>query len=156
MAYKKILLATDFSPYSEAALQHASALASEAGATLLIVHVEEPPPALGMEMYIPDPSYPDPNVQRRLEALVPPDNRVRYEHRLLSGFAVEQIPHLAHEEGADLIVMGTHGRTGLSRILMGSVAEVVLRRAPCPVLMVKQPESQAVTNPPKSYVGAGQ
>ena len=64
---------------------------------------------------------------------------LQYEHRFLTGFAEEEIVGLADRENVDLIVMGSHGRTGLYRMLMGSIAEGVLRKAHCPVLIVKQP-----------------
>jgi nucleotide-binding universal stress UspA family protein len=139
MNYKKILFATDFSPASEAALKYATSLARDSGATLLIAHVEELPlPYAGGEMYFAQPEYPNPEIRRMLEAIVPPDKSVRYEHRLTQGTAAEEIVRLADENGAELIVMGTHGRTGLSRVLMGSVAELVMRHANCPVLTLKQ------------------
>jgi len=73
-----------------------------------------------------------------LEAVVPTDKNVSYEHHLLLGTAAEDIVRVATEEKADLIVIGTHGRTGLKRVLMGSVAEAVMRHAHCPVLTLKQ------------------
>lgn len=140
MNWKKILFATDFSPASEAALRYATALARDSAALLLIAHVEEvPTPYLGGEMYFTQPEYPNPEIRKMLEAVVPPDKNVRYEHRLVMGIAADDIARLAEEEKADLIVIGTHGRTGLSRVLMGSVAESVMRMATCPVLTIKAP-----------------
>jgi nucleotide-binding universal stress UspA family protein len=145
MNYKKILFATDFSPASEAALKYATSLTRDSGATLLIAHVEELPlPYAGGEMYFAQPEYPNPEIRRMLEAIVPPDKSIRYEHRLAQGTAAEEIVRMADEEGADLIVMGTHGRTGLSRVLMGSVAELVMRHAKCPVLTLKQANKASV------------
>jgi len=74
----------------------------------------------------------------KVKAVVPPDPNVKYEHRLVMGIAADDIVRLANEEQADLIVIGTHGRTGLKRVLMGSVAESVMRLATCPVLIVKE------------------
>ncbi|HTM52604.1 MAG TPA: universal stress protein [Pirellulales bacterium] len=140
MNWKKILFATDFSPASDAALRYATALARDSAALLLIAHVEEvPTPYLGGEMYFTQPEYPNPEIRKMLEAVVPPDKNVRYEHRLVMGIAADDIARLAEEEKADLIVIGTHGRTGLSRVLMGSVAESVMRMATCPVLTIKAP-----------------
>lgn len=68
---------------------------------------------------------------------------VLVEHRLREGDAAAEILQVADEVGADLIVLGTHGRTGLGRVLMGSVAEAVLRRARCPVLTLKSPLPEA-------------
>ena len=109
------------------------------GAKLLIVHVEEPPAAYGTgEMYygIPDPD--NPALHKMLTAVVPDDRTVPYEHRMITGDPADEIVALAEEEKADLIVMGTHGRTGLGRLLMGSVAEAVVRCAPCPVFTFKE------------------
>lgn len=139
MNYHRILFATDFSPASEAALKYATALARDSGARLLIVHVEElPTPYAGGEMMLPQPEYPNPEIRKMLEAVVPTDKSVAYEHHLLLGTAAEDIVRIATEEKADLIVIGTHGRTGLKRVLMGSVAEAVMRHAHCPVLTLKQ------------------
>ena len=74
-----------------------------------------------------------------LVAVAPADADVPHEHRLLHGDPIGEIVRLAEQEHVDMIVMGTHGRTGLSRLLMGSVAEAVVRRADCPVLVVKHP-----------------
>jgi universal stress protein A len=137
---KKILFPTDFSHTGDAALELATSLAREHGATLLIVHVEEPPAAYGGgEMYygMPDPVTAD--LEKMLSDIVPTDPQVRYEHRLITGDPATAVARLAEQEGAEMIVMGTHGRTGLLRLLMGSVAEAVVRRAPCPVLTLKQP-----------------
>ncbi len=140
MKLKRIVYATDFSPLSEVALQYATALARDTGATLLITHVEEDPLAYGAgEGFVAIPEWTTETIRKRLEAVVPPDENVEYEHRLLLGDPAEMIVQLAEQEKADLIVMGTHGRSGLSRLLMGSVAEAVVRQAPCPVLTVKQP-----------------
>jgi nucleotide-binding universal stress UspA family protein len=139
MHYHKIFFATDFSPASETALEYATALARDSGALLIIAHVEEMPlPYAGGEMYFAQPDYPNPEVRKMLEAVVPPDKNVKFEHRLAMGVAADDIVRLADEEKADLIVIGTHGRTGLMRVLMGSVAESVMRYAKCPVLTVKQ------------------
>ena len=119
--------------------KYATALARDSGARLLIVHVEElPTPYAGGEMMLPQPEYPNPEIRKMLEAVVPTDKNVPYEHHLLLGTAAEDIVRVATEEKADLIVIGTHGRTGLKRVLMGSVAEAVMRHAHCPVLTLKQ------------------
>jgi nucleotide-binding universal stress UspA family protein len=132
-------LPTDFSHASDAALEHAAILAGESDATLLIVHVEEPLPAYVGEGYYGLPNPPNPELRRMLEAIKPPGD-VKHAHLLLVGDPASEIVRLAEEEGVDLIVLGTHGRTGLSRLLMGSVAEQIVRRAPCPVLTFKQPK----------------
>ena len=149
MKAEKILFPTDFSPTSESALRWATSLARDTGARLLIVHVEEPStPYMGGEFAIPESPGPAQRELAKLLALVVPcdqgsdDEGVPYEHRLLLGDPAPEVVKLAKDENVDLIVMGTHGRTGLSRLLMGSVAEHVVRRADCPVLTVKQPLGQ--------------
>lgn len=143
MHAKKILFPTDFSTLSDAALQYATTLARDMGAKLVIVHIEEPPAAYGAgEMYygIPDPDTAA--LTKMLDVVRPADAAVPFEHRLVTGEPATEIVELAKEEGVDLIVMGTHGRTGLGRLLMGSVAESVVRRAPCPVFTFKEPHKQ--------------
>lgn len=139
MAAKTILFPTDFSTASDAALVHAEAIAKQSGAGLLIVHVEEPPLAYGGgELYY---GLPEPNserIQKMLEAVRPRAADVHFEHRLMMGDPAGEVVRVAGEQGCQMIVMGTHGRTGLTRLLMGSVAEQIVRRAPCPVLVYRE------------------
>lgn len=144
MKAKTILFPTDFSHTGDAALELATMLARDSGASLLIVHVEEPPLAYGGgELYygIPEPATED--LKKMLLEVKPSDPKVSYEHRLITGDPASAMVKLAEEEGVDMIVLGTHGRTGLLRLLMGSVAEAVVRRAKCPVLTFKQPKGHA-------------
>jgi nucleotide-binding universal stress UspA family protein len=136
---RTILYPTDFSPRSEYALHLASALARDYGARLIITHVKHPPVVVYGDLgAVPaEPEGYDRELKEKLEAVRPTDPEILTEHYLLEGAAVDEIVRLAKETRTDLIVMGTHGRTGLSRLLMGSVAEFVLRHAPCPVLTVK-------------------
>ncbi len=146
MYARTILFPTDFSDLSHAALQYATSLALDTGGRLLVVHVEEPAAAYGgggdVFSVVPEPD--DTTLQERLETVVPTDASVRCEHRLLTGDPATEIVRVAREENADLIVMGTHGRTGLRRLLMGSVAEAVVRHSPCPVFTLKQPHETLV------------
>lgn len=140
MQAKKILFPTDFSTLSDAALPHATSLAHDTGAKLFIVHVEELPAAYAVgEMYygLPDPDNAE--IRRMLAAIMPTDATIPYETRLLFGDPASEIIRLAEQENVDLIVMGTHGRSGLRRLVMGSVAEAVVRRAKCPVFTLKEP-----------------
>jgi nucleotide-binding universal stress UspA family protein len=140
----KILFPTDLSARSEFCLEQATDLARARGATLLICHVEEPPMAYGGgELYYGLPLSETRNLAEALEQVVPTHPAVPFEHRLLSGDPASEIVRLAQDEGVELIVLGTHGRTGLKRVLMGSVAEAVVRRATCPVLTIKQPQTAA-------------
>src|SRR5688572_22811319 len=111
MQTKKILFPTDFSHAGDAALEHAATLARESDATLMIVHVEEPLPAYVGEGYYGLPNPPNPEVRRMLEAIKPPGD-VKHAHLLLIGDPADEIVRLAEEEDVDLIVLGTHGRTG--------------------------------------------
>jgi len=136
----KILFPTDFSPASQEALRWATSLARDSGASITIVHVEEPPMAYGGgEMYVGDDEGSREELKKTLVQVVPADPAIRFEHKLLVGDPATAIVQTAEDEHADFIVIGTHGRTGLTRLLMGSVAEAVVRRAKCPVLTIKQP-----------------
>ena len=140
---KKILFPTDFSECSDSGLEHATTLAKNTGASLLIVHVEEPPLAYaGGEMYYGAPEPDTQVLEEMLKKVRPTDPSVPVEHRLVLGSPAHAICDLAEEEGVDMIVMGTHGRTGLKRLLMGSVAEHVVRWSPCPVLTFKEPHPE--------------
>lgn len=142
MNYRRILCPIDFSEPSAEALRVATALARESGARLLITYVEQVPVLLEGGYY----GVHEAEVRQQEEALratVPDDPQVEYEHLLLSGEPGPAILRAAEEAGADLIVMGTHGRTGLMRLLMGSVAEAVVRGAPCPVLTIRHAVGQS-------------
>jgi universal stress protein A len=141
MNLKKILYPTDFSELSAAALNYASRLAAESGATLYVVHVDEQfhlNAAMGEPCYL-YASQRDVDIKNALEKIVPTVAGVKCEHHCLDGAPVEELLQFAKREDVDLIVLGSHGRTGLSRLLMGSIAEGITRRAECPVLVVKQP-----------------
>jgi universal stress protein A len=138
MTAPKILFPTDFSTAGQTALELATSLARDRGAKLVIAHVEEPPMAYGGgELYygieMPDRK----ELEKMLSEVVPTDPSVGHEHRLVIGSPASAIVYLAEKEGVEMIVMPTHGRTGLLRVLMGSVAEEVVRKAKCPVLTVK-------------------
>lgn len=136
----KIMFPTDFSPLGDAGLAYATALAKQSGAELLIVHVEEPPLAYGGgELYAGATVVNSDELREALHRVKPKDPAVPFEHRMVMGSPAREIVRLADEEHVDLIVMSTHGRTGLSRLLMGSVAEEVVRRAACPVFTLRQP-----------------
>lgn len=124
MKISEILLPTDFSAAAETAALVATAMAREAGARLHVVHVV--PPAT-------DPSPGSEHLTRLGRQL---GTGLAVELALLSGRAAREITAYAHDKGIDLIVMSTHGRTGVSRTLLGSVAEAVVRLSPCLVLTV--------------------
>jgi nucleotide-binding universal stress UspA family protein len=151
-ANRFILHPTDFSASSEEALRVAYALARDLGVRLVILHVA-PFDVFLSDMVVPvDPRvYHDAleEVRRRVDG---PDLKYPVETRRSEGDAGAEILRAAGEPGCDLIVMGTHGRTGLARVLMGSVAEYVLSRADCPVLAVKtlQGGSTSSADPPSN------
>lgn len=138
LTFKTILHPTDFSERSALALRLAGSLARDHGARLIVLHVVVPPPAIPVEgVALPPPALDLKLLQAQLQQVRLDDAQLPVEHRLVEGDAAAEILRLAEETKCDLIVMGTHGRTWLSRMLMGSVAEEVVRKAACPVLTVK-------------------
>ena len=139
MKIHTILHPTDFSEPAEYAFKLASSLALDHGAQLLLLHVIPPPLTHGEELARAAPdSYHD-QMWRELEGIKPLDASLKIERLLREGPPAKEIVQTANENACDLIVMGMHGRTGLRRLLLGSVAEEVLRHATCPVLTVKTP-----------------
>jgi nucleotide-binding universal stress UspA family protein len=138
-----ILLPTDFSPYSDTAFRLACSVARDYGARLILLHVVSPPVMVYGEGVLPvDPVENRNTLLERLQELASRALKIPVDHRVVEGDAATVILQVAEETKCDLIVMGTHGRTGLGRLLMGSVAEKVSRRAPCPVLTVKTPHEK--------------
>jgi universal stress protein A len=140
MNAKKILLPVDFSTAGQAALNMATMLARDTKATLIILHVEEPPMAYGGgELYygLVEPDRTE--LSRMLHEIKPSDPSIPVIYRLVTGDPATSVCQAAEEEGADFIVVGSHGRTGIGRLLMGSVAEAIVRHAKCPVVTVKAP-----------------
>ena len=138
MHIRKILCPTDFSPASDAAFEFAATLARQYGASLLIVHVQEPPAAYQGVQWRDGAIHPNrEDLEAALRKIEPPFSEVDSQYHLLAGDAAESIVRLAQEQEADLIVLGTQGRTGLAGVLMGSVAEAVVRQSPLPVLTCK-------------------
>jgi nucleotide-binding universal stress UspA family protein len=141
LSIRTILHPTDYSERSEGAFRLSCSLARDYGAQLVLLHVIPPP-------YLVDGG--DPVVakiirgfldeqRQQLERLRPLDPQVEVTHRLTQGDPPVEILRAAQKINCDLIVMGTHGSTGLKRLLMGSVAEGVAREAHCPVVIVKTP-----------------
>lgn len=137
---RTILHPTDFSAPSRQAFQLAWSLARDHGAKLIVLHVAPPLVVYGEFGAITRTEMELDHLRKELGEIRGPDASVPLEHCLEEGEASSHILHIAKEKACDLIVMGTHGRTGLSRWLLGSVAEHVMRRAPCPVLTVKAVE----------------
>ena len=144
---KRVLVPVDFSEYSREALRYAAFMAETLGASLTALHMHwDPPSYVGVEVLMtPIPNrdqtlqeFARTGAEKQLEEMVtsldvPWADKV--ERIIEAGDAAQGI--LRHAEGFDMIIMGTHGRSGLDHWLMGSVAEKVVRRAPCPVLTIR-------------------
>jgi nucleotide-binding universal stress UspA family protein len=142
---RHILCPTDFSDNADYALQVALDVARQNEASLVVLHVAD---TLGPENatfgQVASELQPEAHVRRleeRLGRAVPPDAGVMVRCLLRGGDPVRAIEEVVRAEGCDLIVAGTHGRTGLQHLLMGSIAERIVRLAPCPVLVLKYPAS---------------
>jgi nucleotide-binding universal stress UspA family protein len=140
LAWRRILVPTDFSETSEAAVRQGVALARSFNASVILLYVGDGPASestsdfpLGIDANLPDAER-----ERMLRILAPCDHEtVRPELVVCTGSAAQEIVRCADEREVDLIVMGTHGRSGVRHMLLGSVAEKVIRTAPCPVLVIR-------------------
>jgi nucleotide-binding universal stress UspA family protein len=141
---KNVLVATDFGAASDAALTYGRALAKRFGARLHLLHASEND---FLRASVTDPHVLKTAVARQLEERLTAEDRSERSARAVMETAdqpSDAILGYAKAAQIDLIVMGTHGRTGVSRMLVGSVAERVVRTAPCPVLTVRHPEHDFV------------
>jgi nucleotide-binding universal stress UspA family protein len=152
---RHILVPTDFSKSSVNALTYGVALAERFGAELHLLHVVQ-----DLALFIPEavlgtlsPLPPSPPVEQFTEAARAALERVLRDvgrpglvihPEVAEGVPFQEILRVARERTIDLIVMGTHGHTGLAHVLLGSVVDKVVRRAPCPVLTVRHPEHEFV------------
>ena len=142
LTIRAILVAADFSACSEDAFRVARALARDYRARLIVLHVATPPPFVTpgeLQRVLERPDGYRAELEGRLRQVYAADSPAGVEYRVQDGDPTVEILGVAREASCDLIVMGTHGRTGLGRLLLGSVAEQVLRKAACPVLTVKVP-----------------
>lgn len=152
---QRILVPTDFSEFSQRALDHAVGLADAFGSELHVLHVLTSP-ALGLgdatgtaysksfAEYEQDLREEAENRLKELPIQLPePGGRITRATRVGSAFV--EIIQYSKSKNIDLIVMGTHGRSGLKHVLLGSVAERIVRKAPCPVLTVRDPDHEFVT-----------
>ena len=148
MTAQHFLVPVDFSEYANQALEYAIGLASKLGARLTLLHVMQSPPWGGVDMDVTIPyaysqyiqvleAESTHSMQSCLERVTAAG--VEGEVVVVHGVPFHEIIETAKMQQVDLIVMGTHGRTGLQHVLLGSVAEKVARLAPCPVLIVRQP-----------------
>jgi nucleotide-binding universal stress UspA family protein len=150
MIVQHVLVPIDFSATADQALTYSIALAQQLQARLTLLHVLDLTPVTMDEMtpgmtatYLDDLET---NAQHLLQASRERVQRVglQAESLLVQGTPTQMIVDTASEQGVDLIIMGTHGRTGLAHVFLGSVAEHVVRQAPCPVLVVRRaPDTSA-------------
>jgi nucleotide-binding universal stress UspA family protein len=166
--FAKLLVAVDFSPFSRIALSYASDVAKRLESAVIVVHVipgeavevriaerhPERPLLVGASHAMHDEGLAELVHEQRekayeaLQQFLPGDLAGQtVELRVLVGSPFERILETARDDNVDLIVLGTHGRSGLSRLITGSVAERVVRFAPCPVLTVKE-KTSTVMEPP--------
>jgi universal stress protein A len=153
---RKILVPTDFSPPATEACRVAHDLAKSTGAGVVVFHVSRPPAVVSDgDRPLSTPARGEPkDVWEELRKIQPKDPSVRVEHEVIVADQsdAEHILRLLQERGCDLIVMGTHGRSGLRHLLFGSVTEDVVRKAECPVMVVKVPVHEAAA-PARPMVG---
>jgi universal stress protein A len=154
---RRILIPVDFSECSRKALHYATALAKQFQAEILLLHVLEVPPVPVQAFeaaYMEAP--PAESVQNELSKWqAETESAVSLKTMVCSGSASREIVRTADENNMDLIVIGSHGRTRLARLILGSTAERVVRHAPCPVLVVREREHDFVAPPEgKSFAKA--
>jgi universal stress protein A len=151
---KTILVPTDLSEHAHNALQYALQLADQFGSAIVLVHVVEPVhpyPSTGMTYFPGDlPIDPEtdlvPEAEKAIQHLKDEASRgskATIRTKVCVGRAYDRIVDMAGETAADLIVIATHGYTGLKHVLLGSTAEKVVRHAPCPVLVVRQRQTNS-------------
>lgn len=147
-AIKKILVPTDFSQASREALRYACTLAGTLNASICLLHAIENEYLAGgyMEYYAPPPEYfeqVEREARKNLEGMLTPEEQAQYKATLVqrTGSPAREVLNYIREQGdIDLVVMSTHGRGGVGRLMMGSVTDKVVRSAPCPVLTIRAAE----------------
>lgn len=148
----RILVPIDFSDNSTVALEYATALADLTGGRLFLLHVLQSPMGAGWaaEVYVQPPAEFFEQIERdsrdQLSRILTDAQKKQYHAEIacVTGSPFLEILQYAKQQAIDLIVMGTHGRGAVSHILMGSVAERVVRKAPCAVLTIRHPEHEFV------------
>lgn len=142
--WRRICCPVDFSPVSRAALAEAVSLAASLAAELLLLHVRQAATSPGGVPFMPPARGAPAGASTELQEWAAEAQRSAPTTATeLGGEPAAEIVRFVAELGCDLIVMGTHGRTGLRHLALGSVAEAVIRAAPCPVLIVRRPTPPA-------------
>ena len=145
--FARILVPTDFSDTSDSALDYARKIAERFGSSLHLLHVVEGPFAAGpagAELYIPEApavqaaQFEEARIRLQVRLHTGEGREPRETSEIVTGACARAILDVARDRGFDLIVMGTHGRSGVAHLLLGSVAEKVVRDAACPVLTVHE------------------
>ncbi len=136
---KRILVPVDFSVYGHAAMDFANQIALSSGAVMTIVYVDDSDTSATQQFPHGRLEWSDQqkDLWDQLRQYKPLSDKIEFTHKLFKGDPSQEICSYANEHHYDLIVLGTHGRTGLRRALVGSVAEQVVRHANCPVISVK-------------------
>jgi nucleotide-binding universal stress UspA family protein len=149
---RTILHPTDFTAHANYAFQMACALARDYGAKIVVLHVYPTPvlPVVDGSVFPVPLEVPRVKLLAELKEIKPLDPTIAVERALVEGDPAFEIVRAQEKFDADLIVMGTHGRGGLARLIMGSVAENVTRKAKCPVLTVRTPMGVIVPKPAKT------
>ena len=149
-AIRKILVPTDFSPHADEAFRVAHTLARATGAEVVLFHVAQPPAVVSEGgKLLANPGQVDAaNLWERFHSIQATDPKVRVSHEVIvtDWPSATHILEILDRLGCDLIVMGTHGHSWLKHLLFGSMTEEVVRRARCPVMVVKAPAP--ATEPP--------
>jgi len=138
--FRKILCAVDLGPNSHSTIEMARQIAQGEGASVIFLHVVPMPvEAMGQPLMVEPLTGAEADGRRQLERLAIDSNTPNYEIAVVTGDPATSILEAAKEHAADLIVMATHGRTGLSHFFLGSVAERVVRDSSIPVMTVRAP-----------------
>jgi nucleotide-binding universal stress UspA family protein len=146
-AIRKILVPTDFSAHADEAFRVACLLAQAVGAEVVLFHVARPPAVVSQDgQFLADPARGKvANLWDRFRTIQPAETKVRVEHQMIVADHADaaHVLGILEKLGCDLIVIGSHGSSWLKHRLFGSVTEDVIRRARCPVMVVKAPAHQA-------------
>ena len=142
---KNIICTTDFSECSRFTVPYGALLATEFGARLYVCHVVDLPPVSAYGEAIRDPRQDEKRLMREADekiAVLMREHPVEWEPLAVAGRTADEIERLASLKGADLVIAASHGRSGLKRLVLGSVTDHLMRRLPCPLLVVRSAEER--------------
>ena len=143
----KLLVPIDFSVYGYAALEYATKLAISTGGEITIVHVDDSDHSATKQFPHGQPGSTDRQKQiwHQLKGYAPSSSKISHTHKLLKGDPAREIIEYANAKHFDFVVQGTHGRSGIRRAIMGSVAENIVRHVNCPVISIRPEEQQSIS-----------